>query len=383
MVADILYVDDDDGAGRIWLEEDNFNYISKTPGEVSSDEDISAALQGIKIVLMDYNLHEQGQESSLTPPIDGIELLERFRAVIRRHGQEGLTRPLLVIYTGKTDKLIEEFKCPSSAPYFLAPRAKVDWVFPKGLGQEANGNSRRLNIMLSGFNTEFEECDTDPEQRLYDLLKLPTNKPWTELAKEQVNNVRPPISSMLEDNHRVELMKWLLQISLPLPTFPGCFINLNWVAARLGMNSEELICAVEKYSESELSQVLEGCKYKGVLANFYGDLYWKAGVDHFIWKYTQGLRSSNQDLKDKLISIIGTEVAFLDQRRQVFLVSPLTYEPTEETCDMDEAVQIKPEFWPDGIELPWVKIDQCRNDQALKSIVINEDRDRLQEAENF
>ena len=239
MAADILYVDDDHGAGQSWLEEGNFNYNIKTPEEVSSDNDISAALQHIKIVLMDYNLHEQGQDSSLTLPIDGIELLERFRAVIRRHGQEGLIRPLLVIYTGKANKLIEEFRCHSSAPHFLAPRANVDWVFSKGLGHEANENSHRLKIILSELDTEFEESASDPEQRLYNFLKFPNEKPWDELAKEQVNNVRPPISSMLEDNHRVELMKWLLQISLPFPTYPGCFVDLNWVAARLGKNPGE------------------------------------------------------------------------------------------------------------------------------------------------
>ena len=106
-------------------------------------------------------------------------------------------------------------------------------------------------------------------------------------------------------------------------------------------------------------------------------------MDNLIWNYTRGLRPSTQELKDKLISLIGTNVSTLNQRSPVFLVSPTTFEPSEETCEIDDAVQIKPEFWPDGIELPWVKIEQCRNDQELKSIVINEDRHRLREAETL
>lgn len=329
MAADILYVDDDHGAGRSWLEEGDFNYNCKSPEEVSSDNDISDALQGIKIVLMDYNLHEQGLDTDLTLPIDGIELLERFRAVIRRHGQEGMIRPLLVIYTGKTTRLTEEFSRRSSAPHVLASRANVDWVFPKGLGQEAKENSRRLKSMLSGLDLEFEEANSDPEQRLYELLKLPNEKPWNELAKQQVNNIRPPISSMLEDNHHVELMKWLLQISLPLPTYPGCFVDLKWVAVRLGMNPGEFSSAVKRNPGADLSRVLEDCKYKGMLADFFGCRYWKAGADYFIWEYTRGQHSSPQDLQDKLSPIIGEEVSFLNQRSPVFLVSPENFEPSK------------------------------------------------------
>ena len=41
-------------------------------------------------------------------PIDGIELLERFRAAIRALQQRGGSSiPLLTIYTGKYDKLVE------------------------------------------------------------------------------------------------------------------------------------------------------------------------------------------------------------------------------------------------------------------------------------
>ena len=389
MAADILYVDDDSGTGESWLNEGDFDFVAKNPEDVTSDGDISAALQGIKLVLMDYDFHEHERGYSIAHPIDGIELLERFRAV-RRH-DKNLTEPLLTIYTGRTDELTREFKSPSSVPYFLAPKTRgADWLFEKGVDREKN--SRRLKIMLSEFDAESEESeeseeteetDTAPEQRLYNLLSLPKDERWTRLGKEQVIDLVPPISSMLEDNRRVELMRWLLHKSLPLPTFPGCFVDLNWVSARLGVDTKVLRNTIRENPESGLAQNLETCKYKGLLAGFFEDRYWKAGVDELIWELTGGLPTLNESVKEKIISEVGSNVSFSERRRPVFLIDPSTYEPTEKTCEMDEAVQVRPEFWPDGIESPWVRLEDVRHDEKLKSIVINEDRGRLQGAETL
>ena len=79
--------------------------------------------------------------------------------------------------------------------------------------------------MLSAFERDFEQHGTDVEDLLFSFLALPRDLPWTDLAKEQVRDARPPIQTMRSGVDRATLMRWLLQVALPIP---GCFVSLEW-----------------------------------------------------------------------------------------------------------------------------------------------------------
>ena len=248
----ILYVDNNLEIGKSTLEGTDLEFVARTPDEFGEDSTVLIkVLRGIHVVLMDYDLHEEDSTSSA--PIDGIELLERFRAAIRALQKGGNSIPLLTIYTGKYDKLVEEFDCPS-APYLVARRANVDWVFAKGStpkGSTPKGSTpegtklttSRLNAMLSAFERDFGQPGTDVEDLLFSFLALPRDLPWTDLAKEQVRDARPPIQTMRSGVDRATLMRWLLQVALPIP---GCFVSLEWAAVRLHISPEKLTNAVQK-----------------------------------------------------------------------------------------------------------------------------------------
>ena len=368
----ILYVDNNLEIGKSTLEGTDLDFVERRPDELGKDSAVLAALHGIHVVLMDYDLHEEDAASSA--PIDGIELLERFRAAIRTLKEAKNVIPLLTIYTGKYDKLVKELNCPS-APYLVARRANVDWVFEKGTTRKGTEiTTWRLKSILSGFKFDFSQYGTNDEKTLISFLGLPKDSPWAELAVEQIRDARPPIQTMRSGLDRATLMRWLLQVALPIP---GCFVSLEWAAARLHIPPLKLAAAVQERTESNFSKLLDECKYKGELADFHPVRYWKAGIDHLIWKLTQGRSILNTKVSKILAEAIGDEIPRLDEEAPVLLVSPKTFEQTGEITDLKNAVQIQPDLWPAGVDFPWIKISELKNDRELQEIVINVDRNSI------
>ena len=384
----ILYVDNNLEIGKSTLEGTDLEFVARTPDELGEDSTVlMKVLRGIHVVLMDYDLHEEDSTSSA--PIDGIEMLERFRAAIRALQKGGDSIPLLTIYTGKYDKLVEELNCPS-ASYLVARRANVDWVFAKGSTPEGSTpegstpegstpegtklTTSRLNAMLSAFERDFGQPGTDVEDLLFSFLALPKGLPWTDLAKEKVRDARPPTQIMHSGVDRATLMRWLLQVALPTP---GCFVGLDWTAVRLCISPEKLVDAVQEYTDSNFSKSLDECRYEGPLADFYPVRYWKAGIDHLIWELTQGRSPTNADVRENLTEAIGKKIPALKEEAPVLLVSPSTFEQTNQIADMNDAVQIQPDIWPAEVELPWVRLSEVENDSKLRAIVVSEDRERL------
>ena len=368
----ILYVDDNLETGRSTLEDTSCEFVERTPYELRTDSAVLKALHGIDVVLMDYDLHEGDTTSSV--PIDGIELLERLRAANRTLQEEKNAIPILTIYTGKYSQLVKEFDCPS-APHLLARRANVDWVFAKGSKpMGAKLTTSRLNAMLSAFESDFGHHGVDVENLLFSFFGLPRDLPWTDLATEQVRDARPPIQTMRRGIDRATLMRWLLQVALPIP---GCFVSLDWVAVRLRISPEELATAVKENAESNFSKSLDECRYVGALADFHPVRYWKAGIDHMIWKLTQGRSSTNSDVRENLTKAIEKNILALKEEAPVLLVSPDTFEQNNQIDDMNNAVQIQPDLWPAEVELPWVRISEVEMDSKLRKIVVSGDRERL------
>ena len=96
-----------------------------------------------------------------------------------------------------------------------------------------------------------------------------------------------------------------------------------------------------------------------------------------IWELTQGLSPTNPDVRENLAKAIGDEIPKLDEETPVLLVSPDTFEQTNQIADMNDAVQIQPNLWPAEVELPWVRISEVEKDSELRKIVVSEDRERL------
>jgi hypothetical protein len=343
--------------------------------DVADDSSISDVLKDTKIVLMDYCLHADNALSSA--PLDGLELLERFRARIRRHHDQGASVPLLTIYTSQIDRLAEHHgECPV-APYMLARRAKVDWIFAKQ--GPANGEDpfrQQLQDMLDAFDLEMDGVES-VEQQLATFLRLREPSEWSDLALEELLDTRPPVQEDLSlPGARVRLIGWLLQVALP---FPGCFVDLDSVAVRLRLSPADLASALKRKPVSGFGKLLAQARYQGPLACFFPVRYWKGGVDYMLWRITEGRSPANPAVQRAISDAIGEDLPSLDVADPVLVVSPETFERTREVVSIGEAVQIQTDLWPPTVEPPWVRISDVENDRKLRAMVVSRDRDRIAE----
>ncbi len=378
MSEPILYVDDDLPTGRPRLEATGLPFREKRPCDVADDDSITGALQDTKIVLMDYGLHDDDASSSA--PLDGLELLERFRARIRRHQHQGTGVPLLTIYTNQIDRLAEQHDDCPAVPYMLARRAKVDWVFAKLLPSDSeDAFGAQLGDMLKAFDLDMGGSDRDVERQLTSFLKLPDEADWSDLALEQLLDTRPPVQKDLSSpGARVHLMRWLLQVALP---FPSCYVGMETVAVRFRLPPRELPAAIAQNGGSEFAALLDRARYRGPLASFFPPRYWKAAIDYIVWRITAGRSPVNPAVRQKIMDAIGDELPLLDVADPMLVVSPDTFEPTGEVASIDEVVQIQTDLWPPTVEPPWVHIADISRDRKLRAMVVTKDRDRVGEGQ--
>jgi hypothetical protein len=376
MSKPILYVDDDLPTGRPRLEATGLPFREKVPRDVADDGSISEALQDTKIVLMDYDLHDDDASSSA--PLDGLELLERFRARIRRHHDQGASVPLLTIYSNQIGRLAEQHDDCPEVPYMLARRAKVDWVFDKQEPSDAeDAFGEQLGEILRAFDLPMGSSGGGVERQLAAFLGLPEEADWADLALEELLDLRPPVQEDLSlPGARVRLMRWLLQVALP---FPGCFVDLDSVAVRFRLLPRDLSAVIARDAGSELASLLDRARYRGPLACFFPARYWKAGVDTILWRMTEGRSPANPAVRKTIANAIGEEVPLIDVADPVLVVSPETFEPTGEVASIDEVVQIQTDLWPPTIEPPWVRIVDIAKDRKLRAMVVSKDRDRIGE----
>ncbi|WP_043755933.1 hypothetical protein [Imhoffiella purpurea] len=372
----ILYIDDDLPTGLPRLKANGCTVREKGPRDVADDEAISAVLQDTKIVLMDYGLHDQDASSSA--PLDGLELLERFRAKIRRHHDQGASVPLLTIYTHQVARLAEQLDDCPVAPYMLARRANVDWIFDKQLPSDTEDTlGIQLQGMLDAFDLDIGSPEESVERQLGTFLELPNETNWEDLALEQVLDTRPPVQKDLSPpGARVRMMRWLLQEALP---FPSCFVGLDTIAVRLHLDPDSLSAALDRNPDSSLATCLEGARYCGPLASFFPTRYWKAGVDAIVWNMTEGRSPANAAIRQMIADAIGEKAQPIEVADPVLVVSTDTFELTGQVASIDAAVQIQTDFWPPTIEPPWVRIDDIARDRKLRAIVVSKDRDRIGE----
>jgi hypothetical protein len=308
MSKPILYVDDDTPTGTPRLEATGLPFREKGYRDVADDSSISDVLQDTKIVLMDYCLHDDN--ASFSAPLDGLELLERFRARIRRHYDQGASVPLLTIYTSQIDRLAEHHgECPV-VPYMLARRAKVDWIFAKQCPANTEDPfGDQLQDMLDAFSLEMDGGGSVEEQ-LATFLRLPEASECSDLALEELLDTRPPVQEDLSlPGARVRLIGWLLQVVLP---FPGCFVDLSSVAVRLRVSPADLASALERRPDSDVATLLDKARYHGPLACFFPTRYWKAGVDYMLWEITEGRSPGNPAVRSAISDAIGEDLPSLD-----------------------------------------------------------------------
>ena len=197
----------------------------------------------------------------------------------------------------------------------------------------------------------------------------PTEPDWIAPALTEVEDCRPPVTELSERNHGLVFLRWLLQRILPYPCF---LLDTYRLAARLRVSHESLQQALSQ----GLAGFLSPCCYRGVLAGFLGDRWWRAGVEDRLWELTDGASVPAAILREKLSQAAGVHLEPSSSDSPIVCVDE-NYLPLPEACSADAVVRIQPDDWPRFASQAWTTVELAREHPRLKAMVVAEDRDKV------
>lgn len=366
--ARVLVIDDrpDDQSGALHLAEG-------AVAEATHPDDLDAdTLEAADLVLVDYDISHWPGRSKVTEislqPSNGMALA----AVLREHANK-LARPTgFAIHTGEA-KLFSLTPAEPRA-HLLARTHNLEWVFVKGkpdvVGPQVAGLAKAIRRLPENWPAEDRGRI---EQQVRDLLGLPASDddeavPWAHAAMRDVIQCRPPLSEVVERNHGLLFIRWVLHRVMPYPCF---LFDTHHLAVRLRVTHKSLTAALS----GGMGAFLNPAAYRGVLDGFLGPRWWRAGVEALLWELGGSMAAKR--LHAKLATITGEHLEPLTVPDPVVCIDQ-NYSPLDEPCGGDEVVKIVPDDWPSYAGQAWTSVVLAREQPRLAAIVAESDLGRLQ-----
>lgn len=330
----ILIVDDEEGQQEptvALLARYGAEAWVRHPRDVERDDVVDADLVLVDFVLENWT--DRPTQASISPA-NGLTLA----AVLQGHANEADGRPTaFALRTGRPDKVPSQFPQPK-AEHAFARLNNLEWVFPKIRDDSVDVTAQFLQLAEAVTQLPDSWEQATGQRELERLLSLEADSAWADDARTGVRSAFPPVHEMSSTSHGLAFVRWVLHRILPYP----CFLwDATWLAARMGISRSRFD---ELYTHG-LDELLGRTKYSGVLDNFLGTRWWRAGVEHVLWEATEG-RSRNPEALHSLIqSLTGQEPAEGLKPDRV-VVMDAAQEPMDEPLAVSEAVRIQPDDWP-------------------------------------
>ena len=203
-----------------------------------------------------------------------------------------------------------------------------------------------------------------------ELLNLRQEVAWFDRSWREIRECQPPIHELAGTAHGVLFLRWLLHQVLPYP----CFLwDVQNVAARLRMRAEDLERLIA--SDCNLAQDLRQRRYTGILEGFLGNRWWRTAIEDYAWELGRG-SSGNPDLfRDRLREKAGVDLELIGISDPVVCLDR-NFQPAE-IASPQEAVRLRPDYWPSFADAAWMKIDTLGDDPSLRPMVEPLDQYRL------
>lgn len=335
---------------------------------VHPDDVTLAQIKRARVILLDYKLTDWPERDALKQlglkPVNGLALA----GVLREHLPSHSTSAMCIL-SNQLAELYGDLH-PENRRHVLSRIRSLEWVFDK--------NDTRLAEQVEDLVDAVERMtgtSPDSDKNLMKLLGLGSSARFASLAQDEVHRCIPPIDEMNELTHGLSFLRWLLQRVLPYPTF---LIDENSLAAQLKIDVRTLRKIQDK--KTSFAKRLEDVQYTGILRNFLGPRWWKAGVVDLMWSIGKedalslpawiGCLAKASKVK------IATNSAFVDP---VVSVDD-DFASTDNIISRSNAVRIVPDDWPYYAEPAFVTVDRARTDTHIKSIVHVDDEWRLEAA---
>ncbi|CAN5475963.1 hypothetical protein BH11PLA2_BH11PLA2_29870 [soil metagenome] len=344
----------------------NFELVH--PEEVEPGMLDEADLFLVDFVIDNWEAREKSRELGLKPK-NGLAL----SAVLREHTHPEDRPTGFAIHTGKPEAL---WLTPAEPRRHLIARAyNLEWVFlksePQLVVRQAVVLAGAIQALPASWPGEDRAAAINNVQELLGLGSTTDHEPlaWLVPALTEVSHCRPPVTELSIRSHGLVFLRWMLHRILPYP----CFLMDSYrLAARVRIDHESLQTALA----GPLGMALQPYLYKGVLAEFAGERWWRAGVEDFLWDLSAGASVPAAELRGKLSEIATTKLLPAASDNLIVCVDQ-DYRTLAKMHRPEDVVRIRPDDWPPFASQAWTTVKMARESPKLAAVVVSEDQERL------
>lgn len=363
----VLIIDDDNGIPTKRLLDDSIPSIVRHPNDVTS-----ADLRKAKLVLVDFKLeHWDQRDDQKTPslkPQDGIALIAVLRSNLTKLKAAptafALNSGMLQDLSGDGDWVDRE--------HVIARSIDLEWVFAKG-GKRKNFASAVSSLAdaVAALPTVWP-ASSKTKEKILALLDVPSKMRWRRSAVEAIDRSYPPHEILIQNSRGLALLRWLLHAVLPFPTF---LLNERYLAARLRIDPKSFSLLLESKEGRKIKRKLQPFEYRGVLRDFSGIRWWRAGIEYWIWEGTRG-KNFDKDAIEKFVrSEFTKKVRFSNLPNPVISLDD-QLRSSDQLIDLNSAIEIRPDGWPSFADGAWIPAALV-SDPAFVALVPQSETDKL------
>lgn len=366
----VLIIDDvnEDGDATRILLGSSVTSVYRAPSEVTN-QDISRA----NVILIDFKLENWPDRDDLdTPslkPKHGIALAANLRSNLSLNHNRPPTA--FALRSGKLNELSGKLS-PLNREHSIARMLDLEWVFSKSETEHFSNAVRSLAKAVQQLPHPWPSY-RNSEAALLRLLKISQKVEWSGNAINDVRTASPPQDVLAETSNGMAILRWLLHEVLPFPSF---LLDERYIAARLRVRPDALRSILTASEASKIRTRLQPFAYTGLLHDFSGPRWWRAGIDNWLWHETSGDPLSPDALRALARRVLPPSVNVLDLENPVISLDD-QFRPTDTLIELKSAVQLKPDDWPEIAEPAWVTLWDAKQNPDLAARVIALDRGKL------
>jgi hypothetical protein len=333
----------------------------RDPEEVTIVDLIEADLVLVDLDLEAWTKTRSSDPIALRPP-DGLALATVLRRQLADKTDAAPTG--FAILTGRVDKMSHPF-APDNRLNLISELNNLEWIFLKNdpdLIRKITSLARAIRSIPNSW------CDgiKSPEE-ISDTLGLDVSVLPMERYAEVVQECHPPIYELNQWSHGIAFIRWMLQTIFVYP----CFLwDKHRLAARLRIDVEDLGNILR--GRSKLASRLAKLQYKGILSDFNGSHWWRAAVELFLWKITDGDSQNNAKLAVALQELAARPLKRTSVERPIVCIDQ-NYKPLDHFHTLSEVVRVQPDDWPGYADAAFMTIEQVDAVRALRNLVVPED----------
>jgi hypothetical protein len=321
-------------------------------------------------VLVDLNLSKWEENAqckylSRTVP-NGIALA----AILQQHAVECEHPTAFALHSAHLVDLTKPFP-PLERVHLIARTYNVEWAFLKSTPDKSPAELfpkiRILADAVAVLPDKWPENDTEKAREIArKLLAVPDNERWSDQAWEDAEAAQPPLDELTLRIHGILFLRWILTRVIYYPCF---LLDRYWVAARLGATPQSVDAALS----GRLGEFLSKSQYVGILDNFAGRRWWRAGLEASLWDLVDGKPVGRDELLDALREKHGV---VLDPTPCAYPVVCLdeNYKPLNHLFDPKDCVRLQLDDWPSHADTPRTTRELLADNPRFQGLVVHTDR---------